>query len=408
MNEKIRMVIGNIFLVAYIVFLVFGFKIVNLALVGVLVFFLCTFKYNKAQVYHHLNGNKKIYVVLLALISFQLIHGAFFQDLHEKRFGLLPLLLGSAIILLWVEDMLKILYIYLICLVLLVFKGGYNILTYYLTTDYFTINSGGHIDTMLVVARPYLGFMLNIGILISLYLSQVQKKYKVCYLFLIVFFFTYLVFIGNRIQVVSLFLLTLLYFVFYMKANGWKKMLGLLIVGISVFVLFTYTSTLKERFEMDSFTSLDHLASRLEKKEPRVLIWKCAWSFTQESSFHPLYGLGKVEIIDRQLADCYEDKTKDNPMRDYFLEALFNTHNQFLEYYVLTGIGGISLLLLLFGVLAVKVKRYFIPMAMLLSLFNFCFVENLFNRQLGVYLFGFVLTLILFIYNENKKIESLP
>ncbi|WP_158962013.1 O-antigen ligase family protein [Myroides fluvii] len=407
MKEKIRMAIGNTLLFTYIAFLVFGFKIVNLALVGVLVFFLSTFKYNKAQVSHHLNENKKIYIVLLALISFQFIHGMFFQDLHEKRFGLLPLLFGSAIVLLWVADIRKILYIYLTCLVLLVGKGGYNILTYYLTTDYFTINSGGHIDAMLVVARPYLGFMLNIGILLCIYLYQIQKKYRVYYLFLSVFFFAYLVFIGNRMQVVSLLLLALLYFVFYMKANGSKKILSLLVLGISVFLLFTYTSTLKERFEMDSFTSLDHLFSRLEKKEPRVLIWKCAWSFTQESSFQPLYGLGKVETIDRQLAACYEDKTKDNPMRGYFLDALFNTHNQFLEYYVLTGIGGISLLLLFFGLLVAKVKRYFIPMALLLSLFNFCLVENLFNRQLGVYLFGFVLTLILFIYSENKKVKSI-
>ncbi|MGG5506658.1 MULTISPECIES: O-antigen ligase family protein [unclassified Myroides] len=403
MKEKGITIIKHVLLVTYVGFLVFDFKIINLALVALLLFFLFSFKENKAQLYTNWKENRFVYGTLLTLIGFQLIHGALFADLSEKRFGFLAILFASSTILLWIKDIRIILYCYLSCLLLLVVTGSFNLLQYYLTTDYFTINKGGHIDTLLVVARPYVGFMLNIGILISLFLSRRQNKHKVFYILLSLFFFAYLAFIGNRIQIVSLILVALLYGIFYMKTSGIKKVIGLLGFSSVIVLLFTFTPTLKERFELNSLTTLDNLVWRLEQKEPRVLIWKCAFSFTTEETFNPLYGLGRVQTLDDKLAQCYEDNTHGNPMRDYFLEALFNTHNQFIEYYVLTGVIGVGLLLLLFGSLLAKVKRFFIPVALTCSLFNFCFVENLFNRQLGVYLFGFVLTLILLLYKQQQK-----
>lgn len=397
----------NVLLATYVSFLVFDFKIINLVVLAILLFFLVDFKENKMQGYANWKENRLIYGTLLALIVFQLLHGLFFRDLGEKRFGLLGLLLVSSTVLLWLKDIRMILYLYLTCLLLLVLAGSYNLLHYYLTTDYFTINSGGHIDTLLIVARPYVGFMLSLGILLSLYLSRIQNQYKLYWAVLGMFFFAYLVFIGNRIQIVSLSFAALLYVVVYMKANWKKKLLGLVAFSTAIYLLLALTPTLKERFALHSLTTWENVITRLEQKEPRVLIWKCAFSFTKEDTFSSWYGLGKVQTLDDQLAGCYESKTIGNPMRDYFLEALFNTHNQFIEYYVLTGIGGVGLLFLLFGFIVAKVKRYFIPMALTFALFNFCMVENLFNRQLGVYLFGFVLTLILMLDQQERKDKML-
>ena len=405
MKEQAITIIKNALLAIYVSFLVFDFKIINIVVLAIFLFFLVNFKDNKTQGYLNWKANRHIYGTLIALIGFQFIHGLFFDDLSEKRFGLLGLLLASSIILLWLKNLRIILYLYVSCLFLLVLAGSYNLIDYYLTTDYFTIKSGGHVDALLVVARPYLGFMLSVGIFISLYLSRIHIQYKIYFALLAVFFFAYLVFIGNRIQIVSLSLATLLYVVFYMKANWKKKIMGLLAFSTAIYLLLTITPTLKERFVLQSLTSWENVVARLEQKEPRVLIWKCAYSFTQEESFSPWYGLGKVQTLDDQLAACYESQTIGNPMRDYFLEALFNTHNQFMEYYVLTGIVGVGLLFLLFGFVIAKVRRYFIPMALTFALFNFCMVENLFNRQLGVYLFGFVLTLILMIDQQERKKE---
>ncbi|MBB1139439.1 O-antigen ligase family protein [Myroides sp. WP-1] len=403
MKEKAITIIKHTLLATYVGFLVFNFKIINLALLALLLFFLVTFKENRAQLFANWKENRLIYGTLLAMIVFQWIHGVIFDDLSEKRFGFLAILFASSTVLLWIKDIRFILYCYLSCLLLLVVIGSYNLLQYYLTTDYFTINKGGHIDTLLVVARPYVGFMLNIGILISLYLSRRQNKYKLYFILLSLLFLTYLAFIGNRIQIVSLILVALLYGIFYMKTNWIKKAIGLFGFSMAIVLLFALTPTLKERFELNSLSTLDNLVSRLEQKEPRVLIWKCAFSFTHEDTFNPIQGLGKVKTLDDKLAQCYEDNTHGNPMRDYFLEALFNTHNQFIEYYVLTGVVGGGLLCLLFAFLLVKVKRFFIPIALTCSLFNFCFVENLFNRQLGVYLFGFVLTLIVLLYKQQLE-----
>ncbi|MBN8105843.1 hypothetical protein, partial [Vibrio vulnificus] len=83
---------------------------------------------------------------------------------------------------------------------------------------------------------------------------------------------------------------------------------------------------------------------------------------------------------------------------------LFNTHNQFVEYYLLSGIIGLSLFLSLFFNIGIVIRRNFHSIALLVCLFNFCLVENLMDRQLGAYLIGLTLFLALKI-NELKTLD---
>lgn len=393
--------VGILFL--YIYFMVFGFMIVNMALLALVILFFVNYKQSKEQLVTYWTTNKTVLLILLSTVGFQFVHGAITGDLSAKRFGFLGLLIVSAFVLSWVQELKLIAKIFLFCITLLLVAGSYNIYNYYVSAVEFDLSSGGHIDRMLIVNRPYLGFMLTIGILTALYLTRIYTKYKLYYGGLSLLFLVYLVFIGNRIQVVSLVVLVLLYLLCYAKIKGIKKIGGFAFICLVVFLLFNYTPILKKRFELDSLTTITQITERLEEKEPRVLIWKCAWSFTQEPSFQPFFGVGKVETLENKLRSCYDGISLQNPMRNYFIDAQFNTHNQFIEYYVLTGIIGGGLLLSLFCAVLVKVRRYFIPTALTFALFNFCFVENLFNRQLGVYLFGFVLTFVLMLYQQEKQ-----
>lgn len=404
MKNKILTTTSVTLLIVFIFFLVFGFKIVNIALLALLLFFIFNFKESRTKLVSYFTANKGVLIALFSMVGFQLLHGAFLGDLTEKRFGFLALLLASAFVLSWIQEVKLISKVYVSCLTLLMVVGSYNMYTYYLSTEDFNMSAGGHIDPMLIVNRPYLGFLLLVGFLTSLFLYQVDKsKKKYVYPFFGLCFVVYLILIGNRIQLVSLIALMLIYVFFYIRIKWYKKLLSLAVFFSGVMLLFSYNSTLIDRFELDSFSKSEDIIQRLERKEPRIVIWKCAMSFTREESFNPWIGVRTLDILDAKLEQCYDQSTVTNPMRDYFLFALFNTHNQFIEYYVLTGIIGVGLFFFLFVLLAVKIKKYFIPMALLIALFNFCLVENLFERQQGGYIFGFVLFLILEIYQSLSK-----
>lgn len=273
--------------------------------------------------------------------------------------------------------------------------GGYNIYQYYISTDYFTLSVGGHIDPMLIVARPYLGYVLNIGIILSLYqFTKVKSNIRFLYLGSALAFLLYMMFIAIRIQLVSLACIGVIYFVFYNKLRIAYK-IGILMLLIPLCIgIISINPTLKSRFEIETLIG-GNVLEGLAEKEPRVIIWRCSSFIAKEDSFNPIIGLGNINIINNKLAQCYDDSTYNNSMRQYFLDTLFNTHNQFIEYYLLSGSIGVLLLLSLFIRTVFVVRTNFYALALIVCLFNFCIVENLLDRQLGAYLFGFTLYLAL-------------
>ena len=83
------------------------------------------------------------------------------------------------------------------------------------------------------------------------------------------------------------------------------------------------------------------------------------------------------------------------------MSARFNTHNQFIDFYLSSGI--ISLLIfagtLLF--LFLRGRKNFFVTVLLLVLVSYCFVENIFHRQLGAYFAGFIMICLLLQKREN-------
>lgn len=399
--DKVFTIISSI----YIVFLTFGLSIVNIALIALILLYIIDFKKTKSLMIAKLKQHKTIYLLFLASALFQIIIAFFANDLGDRRIGYLGLQLFAIIILLRTENIKVILNTFLISLVCLVLVGSFNLLNYYLSTGEFNMKGGGHINKLLVVARPYLGFLLSIGTFVSLYLfKEIKAKYRAIYILLPVFFIIYLGVISNRIQILSLLLITILYFVFYLRVSILKKVTAISSMIVVLAIALQFNSNLKERFGLSGI-SKDNLSliDRLSHIEPRVTIWKCTFGIIREDSFNHLKGIGNMEVLLSKLGVCYDVSTIDNPMRGYFLSDLFNTHNQFLEYYVLSGLIGFLILASVFIVLFRNVKNQFIPTAMLVTLFNFCFVDNLFDRQIGSYFFGFTIFLILLIYTNKKK-----
>lgn len=393
MQSKAFDSIRGVLIIVFSLFLAFDFKIVNLVLIALIILSLVDYTKSKKLIRTFYEENKRFISVYFLFVGYQLTIATIGHDLGDRRTGLLFLSLLIPVVLTLSNQLNTILKSFIGALTLVVLLGIVHLTNYYLSSEYFVLTVGGHIDKLLIVARPFLSYMLAIGSFISMYLYQREVKYRIVYLLLPFIYSAYIVFIGNRIQVLSLLMVLVLYFICYLKRGIWYKIGGICLVFICFAGIFSLSDTLQSRFELESLNSRNIL-DNLSHKEPRVEIWKCAYGVVKEESFDPFFGLKNKRVLENKMESCYVTKTVDNPMHQYFLEAKFDTHNQFLEYYVLTGIFGVIGFCILFFVLGLRAKDYFIPMAILVLLFNFNLVENLLDTQLGTYMVGFSFFLI--------------
>lgn len=394
--------------VIYLIFLTFGISITNIALAVLIGLCLIDFNVSKAALLERIKYNRLIYSLFFISMMYQFIIAFFAEDLGDRRIGYLCLQFLSLLVLFRINNVRFILNTYLIALSALMLLGCFNMYNYYISTNIFNMNAGGHINKILVVARPYLGFILNIGILGSLFLfKQTKEKFRYIYVVLPILYIIYMIIISIRIQLLSLFFIAIIYFLFYYRITILKKIAAISLILMGFICLMTLSSNLQERFAITSLKE-KNVVEALSYKEPRVTIWGCTFSIINQCDFNPFFGIGNMQKLENKLVECYEVKTINNPMRDYFLHDRFNTHNQFLEYYVLSGVFGLLILVGIFGFLFYKVRKYFIPFGMLLVTFNFFLVENLFDRQIGTYYFTFVINLVLmlvYFYNNRHEVN---
>jgi O-antigen ligase len=95
------------------------------------------------------------------------------------------------------------------------------------------------------------------------------------------------------------------------------------------------------------------------------------------------------------MTDCYVSKIEPGRTKkiNYYKTEKFNTHNQFLDIWLIAGLPGLSILLALFIVPFLKQKTYSEMLTVLVLFFLFMLVENIFQRQIGCFLFGIFLGL---------------
>ena len=132
----------------------------------------------------------------------------------------------------------------------------------------------------------------------------------------------------------------------------------------------------------------------------RTQIWDCTSKIINESTAG-LFGIGFRETANR-LVVCYKNEINDIETRQNFIDKRFNTHNQYLDFYVSAGLISLILFLGILFFLLYKNYKHFFPTALILTIILFGMVENYFHRQVGAYYLGFVLVILLI--NNNKKI----
>ena len=138
------------------------------------------------------------------------------------------------------------------------------------------------------------------------------------------------------------------------------------------------------------------------KTSPRLIIWKNTLLVLQKAE-HPLWGTG---------LDYYQKGGKDV----YWLKGLaeaenyngiegFNSHNQYLEFVLLSGIIGLFFLFFMLFTLYKALQTrdvMYISFALILSLFSM--VENVLDRQWGIILFSVLISLLYSRFSQNETV----
>ena len=271
----------------------------------------------------------------------------------------------------------------------------------YQGADFELLNSGNLIEAMLV-DRLYLGLLCILSILAAY--SSLKSTYHPLnryYVGAIILNVLFILLIVSRIAIIALIVLFLLG-LFYRRSKGAQVFFvtGFLFLGVVLTLILNNDFRKKILYTPTNTQSQGLVANTLEM-EPRTIIWNCALQLSEFKSVF-IKGLGFANT-NEELINCYQDTIADEEKRAWLVAKKYNTHNQFLDIYLASGILGILLFVGFIVFVFLRNRKQFFPTALLGALVLFLLVENLFHRQIGAYYVGFVLILLLIKQINTEK-----
>lgn len=277
------------------------------------------------------------------------------------------------------------------------FISGLMILYSYATVKGFTFENGEIVHTLLLGERIYIGLYMGIAAFITFNYIRFSKQPKwvnwtsTGAFALIVLF---VILISSRIGFLCLLILATIevYKLVCSKKLNWFA----LFAGFVVLSTVVYNTSLFDRIAYRTAYNEPFLTSLLEY-EARAEIWPCAVKTVNTQTVW--FGNG-YEDSQNLLVNCYNGIEKESK-RVWFLERKFNSHNQFIN--VLMGSGIFSLLALMWFLFnsAWKQMHNLHLLGLLACLVTFMLIENALYRQSGLYIAVFV-----FLLMQRTKLET--
>ena len=257
----------------------------------------------------------------------------------------------------------------------------------------------------LLIDRIYVGLLCVLSVIISY--QSITKQFhpdNKYYLISIVLNVTYLLLIMSKTAIVILLFVAVLR-QFYGKDK--KIRLGataIILAFLAIMSYFKLPNNIENTFKPQKDISEVTYAGSTIPLSYRSLIWDCALKITKDSNTN-FFGIGFRETSDR-LVNCYENEIEDLNTKQNFINKRFNTHNQYFDFYISSGLISIILFVGILIYLFFKKHKDYYSTSLLLTMILFGLVENYFHRQVGAYYIGFVLVILL-INNKNvaKNIE---
>lgn len=250
----------------------------------------------------------------------------------------------------------------------------------------FILANGITTNKILWLERPYFGFMLSLAIYICL--RMVERKKRYIYYLPAFIFFVFTLYISARLAIIADLLLIFIFLIRTDLVRSGFKFMGATVLVILVGTALLFNQNFMQRIIPEK--DLEQSFQVFKDYEPRFIIWPCATKLIKED-LNLLTGFKSQPGVEKELYDCYADtidaKTQ-KEKRDYYLKSLFNTHNQFLGFFLFGGVFPFLFLLIMFAWIWLSPKTTFDTKMVFLLFFLFFMVENVLDRQLGCYLFG--------------------
>jgi hypothetical protein len=268
----------------------------------------------------------------------------------------------------------------------------YNIFYFIIKTSSgveFDLSEGGTVYELLIIHRPYFAFItvLSVYFMLKWIRSGKSRWLYVLAVFTIGFCF----FISAKMGILlHLFIIGhhILKSIDQLRPKHLLILFSILILSVIILINNAY---MKKRLRVQE--DLETTIQKFKEYEIRTIIWDCSWELIKENW---VFGVNSHEELVPLLTDCYLSRINPDlkPKKyEYYKTEKFNTHNQFIDIFLLTGVIGLIILLGFFLYPIFKMKIYKETLTILFLFACFLLVENIFQRQLGCFLLGIFLGL---------------
>ena len=339
-----------------------------------------------------------LFVFLFWIIAYSGFNNSFFADFSETRKIAQTLLL--LILFSQVSDKRILINMFIFGTFLSGLITSINIITFYLNSFEFLL-TGADTNELFITQRLYLGFFIVISLILSLerFYNSSNENLKAAYLFLIFSFLIFLILISSRSAILIAFMVLITSFIYNSKSI---KRTIVLMLTISVFLIMIFNNkTLSKRFLYADDSVRQSFIEKIKTHEPRYDIWKfSAQIFEEQGSY--ILGLGTYKTQELLI-----DKYKIMPIKkrsDWFIKRNFNTHNQYLDITLSYGFIGLIIFMVFIKEIIFSSYKNIYSFNLIISLILFLFIENLFHRQLGAFIFSLIIVWAFYLTNtKNEK-----
>lgn len=225
----------------------------------------------------------------------------------------------------------------------------------------------------------YLSVSFLLGVIISIH-GILKNNWRWINFFLVFFFTLIIILLSSRIVIISYIVVVPIFVLLSTKILNFKKLFYLFIACVIVSCI---SINLVEERKVDALKAYAKNSLNInEDNVSRIEIYKTSFSIIEENVF---FGVG-VGDVKNELKTKYKARS----LKQYYVNKVFNSHNQYLHYLIE---GGLPLFILFLLTLihlfynAIKNKDYLF-FCFLLVIFLVLFTENLFNRINGVFFFS--------------------
>lgn len=368
----------------------------------IILLFIFVYQYGKQKKVEFTKLNKIHYILILALIFYLFIRGIFTNTLYENKHTLSLIIIFLPILFHNIVNKKKIIITIILSVFILIINASYNLFQYYLINKNLNFFEGETINNLINMERPYLGFLCVIAVILLFWLTTQNKKFKVIFYLLIAFIILFLSIISARISLISIFICLILFLLFYIEATFFQKIKGVLLLIIPLVFLVFFNKNLRERLFISN--NIEVSIKKFKRHEPRFIIWNCSYLIANEKDFNPIFGLYSEKEIESKY-DYYYKKTMTNKNRsNFFINSKLNSHNQFIGTYLTSGVIGLVLLISSLLSQTIIYRKNFFKTALTISLTLFFVFEMVLKREIGVYSYTIVLSLVtVFPLSMNKN-----